>query len=94
MVRIDSARYQDNSEILEVTIKNKSDTKIQMTNLSDYSFSSNHDIIEVPAQSEINLNIKTKEQLSSISLEFKILSALVRPKIHPTLILHSKIASD
>jgi hypothetical protein len=94
MMRIDSARYQDNSEILEVTIKNNSDTKIQMTNLSDYSFTSNHDIIEIPAQSAINLNVKTKEQLSSISLEFKILSALVRPKIHPTIILRSKIASD
>ena len=93
-MRIDSARYQDNSEILEVTIQNNSDTKIQMTNLSDYSFASNHDIIEIPAQSEIQLDVKTKEQLSSISLEFKILSALVRPKIHPTLILRSTIASD
>jgi hypothetical protein len=94
MMRIDSARYQDNSEILEVTIKNNSDTKIQMTNLSDYSFTSNHDIIEIPAHSTINLNVKTKEQLTSISLEFEILNALVRPKTHPTLILHSNIASD
>ena len=94
MMRIDSARYQDNSEILEVIIKNNSDTKIQMTNLSDYSFTSNHDIIEIPAHSTINLNVKTKEQLTSISLEFEILNALVRPKTHPTLILHSNIASD
>jgi len=94
MMRIDSARYQDNSEILEVTIKNNSDTKIQMTNLSGYSFASNHDIIEIPAHSEINLNVKTKELLTSISLEFEILNALVRPKTHPTLILHSNIASD
>ena len=94
MMRIDSARYQDNSEILEVIIKNNSDTKIQMTNLSDYSFTSNHDIIEIPAHSTINLDVKTKEQLTSISLEFEILNALVRPKTHPTLILHSNIASD
>lgn len=94
MMRIDSARYQDNSEILEVIIKNNSDTKIQMTNLSDYSFTSNHDIIEIPAHSTINLNVKTKEQLTSISLEFEILNALVRPKTHPTLILHSNIAPD
>ena len=94
MMRIDSARYQDNSEILEVIIKNNSDTKIQMTNLSDYSFTSNHDIIEIPAHSIINLDVKTKEQLTSISLEFEILNALVRPKTHPTLILHSNIASD
>ena len=94
MMRIDSAKYQDNSEILEVIIKNNSDTKIQMTNLSDHSFMSNHDIIEIPAHSAINLDVKTKEQLTSISLEFKILNALVRPKTHPTLILYSNIASD
>ena len=62
-----------------------------MVNLSDYSFMSNHDVIEVAAHSDINLRVKTTEKKTSISFKFKILNALVAPKTYPTIVLQSAI---
>ena len=91
ILTLEEAKYEKNSEILTINISNNSDAKIQMVNLSDYSFMSNHDVIEVAAHSDINLRVKTTEKKTSISFKFKILNALVAPKTYPTIVLHSAI---
>ena len=91
ILTLEEAKYEKNSEILTINISNNSDAKIQMVNLSDYSFMSYHDVIEIAAHSDINLRVKTTEKKTSISFKFKILNALVAPKTYPTIVLHSAI---
>jgi hypothetical protein len=91
MISIDSAIYQNNPTILDVEISNKSDAKIQMKNLSEFSFMSNHDIIEIPEHQSISLRVKTKNNLNKIQMEFEILNALIEPKTHPIITLTADI---
>ncbi len=91
MVSIESAIYQNNPTILDVKISNKSDAKIQMKNLSEFSFMSNHDIIEIPEHQSISLRVKTKNNLITIQMEFEILNALIEPKTHPIITLTADI---
>lgn len=91
MLSIDSAIYQNNPAILDVKISNKSDAKIQMKNLSEFSFMSNHDIIEIPEHQSISLRVKTKNNLNKIQMEFEILNALIEPKTHPIITLTADI---
>ena len=91
MISIDSAIYQNNPTILDVEISNKSDAKIQMKNLSEFSFMSNHDIIEIPKHQSISLRVKTKKNLNKIQMEFEILNALIEPKTHPIITLTADI---
>ncbi len=91
MVSIDSAIYQSNPTVLDVIISNKSDAKLQMKNLSEFSFMSNHDIIEIPENQSISLRVKTKKNLNEIQMKFEILNALIEPKTHPIITLTANI---
>jgi len=91
MVSIDSAIYQSNPTVLDVIISNKSDAKLQMKNLSELSFMSNHDIIEIPENQSISLRVKTKKNLNKIQMKFEILNALIEPKTHPIITLTANI---
>ncbi|HJL93583.1 MAG TPA: Sb-PDE family phosphodiesterase, partial [Woeseiaceae bacterium] len=91
MVSIDSAIYQSNPTVLDVIISNKSDAKLQMKNLSEFSFMSNHDIIEIPENQSISLRVKTKKNLNKIQMKFEILNALIEPKTHPIITLTANI---
>jgi|TARA_B100000902_G_scaffold349423_1_gene357980 predicted metal-dependent phosphoesterase TrpH len=91
LLTIDSAVYKDNPSILNLTISNQSDARMQINNLSEYTFMSNHDFIEIPQNSSVELSVKTKNNLQEIEMDFEVFNALISPKTHPILTLKSII---
>ena len=91
VLTIDSAVYKDNPSILNLTISNQSDARMQINNLSEYTFMSNHDFIEIPQNSSVELSVKTKNNLQEIEMDFEVFNALISPKTHPILTLKSII---
>lgn len=79
-------KYEDYigpSSALKVSITNHSDANFLLKNLSDYTFQKNNEIISIPAQSKIELVIKTIEQKESIMMDFEVLSAVTGKRKHP-----------
>ena len=88
---IPSASYTPDTTILEVTFRNVSDATFQLKNLSSYTFAEDDDYLVIPQHSETMIPINVIERLSSVELEFEVLNAIVAPKTHPNLALHSSI---
>ncbi len=61
-------------------IKNNSSANMVLQNLSDVNFSNNDDLITIPKNGKINLQVKTLENLESLNFKFKVLNALTAPK--------------
>ena len=64
-------------------IKNNSSANMVLQNLSDVNFSNNDDLMTIPKNGKINLQVKTLENLESLNLKFKVLNALTAPKENP-----------
>lgn len=88
---ISSASYTPDTTILEVTFRNVSDATFQLKNLSSYTFAEDDDYLVIPQHSETMIPVNVIERFSSVELEFEVLNAIVAPKTHPNLVLHSPI---
>ena len=88
---IASASYTPDTTILEVTFRNVSDATFQLKNTSHYTFAEDDDYLVIPQHSETMIPVNVIERFSSVELEFEVLNAIVAPKTHPNLVLHSPI---
>ena len=88
------ASYIDETTVLVAEIKNNSDAKFVLRNLSDYTFHLNSDLVEVPAQATIELRIKTKETRTSVNVNFEVLNAITAQGTHPEINLEFEIDQD
>ena len=88
---IASASYTPDTTILEVTFRNVSDATFQLKNTSHYTFAEDDDYLVIPQHSETMIPVNVIERLSSVELKFEVLNAIVAPKTHPNLVLHSPI---
>jgi hypothetical protein len=85
------ASYIEETSVLVAEIKNNSDARFILRNLSDFTFHLNTDIIEIPPQSSVKLNIKTKTVGNSASLNFEVLNAVSKPGDHPEINLEFSV---
>ncbi|NND35070.1 MAG: PHP domain-containing protein [Saprospiraceae bacterium] len=79
------ATYQGPSSVAIVEIKNNSDANYTLRNKSSYLFHRHSDLVEVPAHSTVELEVKTGTQLSSFELRFEVLNAVIAANRHPTI---------
>jgi hypothetical protein len=83
IMSVSSNGYTKGTQILKMEIKNNSSANMVLQNLSDVNFSNNDDLITIPKNGKINLQVKTLENLESLNLKFKVLNALTAPKENP-----------
>ncbi|MER3373387.1 MAG: Sb-PDE family phosphodiesterase [Allomuricauda sp.] len=83
-ILIEEARYIDKTSILKVTLKNVSSSDLIFENQMPYTFYSSSPVFTVPAEGTKTLQIKTLEEVQSLTLSLKALGAYVAPKEHPT----------
>lgn len=88
---IASASYTPDTTILEVTFRNVSDATFQLKNTSHYTFAEDDDYLVIPQHSETMIPVNVIDRLATVELEFEVLNAIVAPKTHPNLVLHSPI---
>jgi len=88
---IESANYRSNTELLGITIKNISDARFVLKNMSPYTFTNSHDLVEIPSQGSKYLEVKTDKKLSFLELDFDVLNALEAPKVTSKLTLKKRV---
>ena len=83
IINITSNGYQSNSEILRIDIQNNSSSNMVLQNLSEVNFANSDDLIHLPKNGKVSLSVKTLGKKESQLFKFKVLNALVEPKVHP-----------
>lgn len=89
-IQLEAFEYPDDLQMATVQVKNMSDAKMILENLSPYSFYDMADIIELEPHATTTLKVKTKSRLTSFDLKFKVLNAITAPKTHPEFTLNVK----
>ena len=54
-----------------------------LENLSEFNFADSDDLISIPKNGKVTLQVKTLEVLNNLDLKFRILNALTSPKENP-----------
>ena len=75
--------YKENTDVLTVVIENKTNAEFILQNHTDFTFQNSNDIITIKPADKNVLEIKTKQRLKTIKLDFEILSAVNAPNTHP-----------
>ena len=88
---IESASYNNRTQILSASIKNNSDVLFLLKNKSDFTFTNSEDLVEVPAQGTKYLGVKTITRLNLLQLDFEVLNALQAPKVTSKLTLKKRV---
>ena len=89
---LESATYQPDTEILVVTVTNRSDVTFRLRNLSDYAIANESDIIEIPAHRSVELQVKTGTTLTHVELPFDVLNALFAPGVYASISLSTDVS--
>ena len=89
-LKVESFKYKyDNSsykrDLAYVEIKNNSDAKFVLRNISEYNFFMDIDVIEVPPHKTVELQVITRGKLKKFNLEFEVLNAIFAPRQHPNI---------
>ena len=56
-----------------------------LENLSEFNFADSDDLISIPKNGKVTLQVKTLEVLNNLDLKFRILNALTAPKQNPVI---------
>jgi hypothetical protein len=84
-VSITEAKYQKYSYILEVTLRNNSSADYVLQNKTNLTYHGHGDLVTIGPHAMTILEVKTLELLTSITLKFSVMNALVAPSTHPDL---------
>ncbi len=84
-VKINSAAYHEDTQVLAVEIENISSSDLLLENASSYTFYSNAPIFTLKAGEKMTLQLKTLEKLESATLKLKAMGAYTAPKEHPVI---------
>jgi 3',5'-nucleoside bisphosphate phosphatase len=83
-ITVKSASYPAKADVLKVTLVNGTNSPILLNNKSQYNFHTNYDVITLQP-GENTIDVKTKERLTSLTLNFEVLSAVYAPGKHPVI---------
>jgi predicted metal-dependent phosphoesterase TrpH len=75
-----NAEYVAETDTAIVPLSNRSDARFILENRSGLTFINAGDLIEIPPHETVELQVKTRERLDEITLDFAVRNALVAPK--------------
>jgi hypothetical protein len=79
-IEITEATYIENTQILQLSLRNRSSSDLIFENQMPYTLYSKAPVFTIKANEEIKLNIKTLKRKDQITLKLKALSAYTAPK--------------
>tara|TARA_Y100001970_G_scaffold230470_1_gene286166 strand:+ start:530 stop:1774 length:1245 start_codon:yes stop_codon:yes gene_type:complete len=85
IISISSNGYRKGTQILKIEILNNSSANMVLENLSEFNFADSDDLISIPKNGKVTLQVKTLEVLNNLDLKFRILNALTAPKQNPVI---------
>lgn len=90
---VTDARYRAGTQLLRVTLQNRSDARFELTNRSPYTFSETADRVVVPPHGTTVLHVRTGSVIERVTLAFEVENALTAPGVHPALELEAEVAA-
>ena len=90
-LKIKSAKYDKDTQILALEITNTSDARFISKNLSDYTLTGYGDIFEILPQTTTTIRIRTRKILKNFDFKIEVLNALIAPKKYANLTLSTEI---
>ena len=84
-IQVKSAKYIDETQVLEVELENISSSPLLFQNEMEYSFYSSSPVFEIPASGKYTLRIKTLEEKANIGLKLKAIGTFNAPKESPVI---------
>ena len=85
IISISSNGYRKGTQILKIEILNNSSANMVLENLSEFNFADSDDLISIPKNGKVTLQVKTLEVLNNLDLKFRILNALTAPMQNPVI---------
>ena len=82
-ISIEKANYIENTQVLELELKNVTSSDLLFQNESDYSFYDSSPVFEIKAGETKKVAIKTLIQKDEITLKLKALGCFTAPKTQP-----------
>lgn len=89
---LESAQYIGESEMIRVSLANHSDANFQLLNTTEYTFTSQSDLIEVAAHDTLEFTVKRAKKSNVLTLEFDVQNALTAPKKHASIQFSAQLA--
>tara|TARA_B100000965_G_scaffold238187_1_gene199660 strand:+ start:584 stop:1726 length:1143 start_codon:yes stop_codon:yes gene_type:complete len=80
---VDSVGFYKSYELGIVKIKNTSDARFILKNISEYDFYQDSDLVEIQPHSVKQLAVVSGKNISNFDLEFEVLNAVIAPSTHP-----------
>ncbi len=80
---IKSAKYINKSDVLSVVVENKTKAEFILKNRTNYTFHNNNDILTIKPGDKNVIEIKTKQRVSHMKMEFEVLNGVNAPGKHP-----------
>ncbi|MGD8781522.1 MAG: Sb-PDE family phosphodiesterase [Ignavibacteria bacterium] len=90
-ISIEKTGYKGENLIFGVTLKNNSSCELILQNKSDFTFHNHSDLVNIKAQSSVELQVKTLEKLSKVPLKFEVLNGVTAPSVHPEIMLEINV---
>lgn len=90
-LQIKKAEYIGTSTVLEVTLVNRSDMPLVLTNESAFTLHQHSGLITVEPRAEVKIQVKTLEPKEQIALSFRVLNAVTAPGKYAVLPLKVEI---
>lgn len=82
---VTEARYQSDSSVLEVMIKNRSDARYVLDSQNEVTFHAHSDVIHLKPRGTTHLQVKPGERVPSLQLTFEVLNIVTAPEEHPSI---------
>lgn len=84
-LRVEGARYLEDTSVLEVSLRNTSDAAFILDRQSAARFHTRSDVITIHPHETTQLQVKPGERVDTIELRFDVLNAIVAPESHPSI---------
>ena len=78
-VEIASASYRNNTQVLEVVLRNTSDAPFAFRYTGDFTFDTHGELVSLPPHGEERLLVRTIDILEETPLSFEVLNAIPSP---------------
>lgn len=79
------ASYSGKSDVLDLKIINNSSCAFTLRNRSKFTLHNQGDVFVVPANGELEVQVKTLQRLSEVELPFEVLNGITAPGKHPVI---------
>jgi hypothetical protein len=91
VLTVQKAEYIGTSSILEISLKNNSDTPFLLLNEGKLNFHQHSGLITLEPRSITKIQLKTLDILPSVELPFKVINAVIAPGKYANFMLKAKV---